>query len=54
MIPLCCLALYWHVVKCCGFVEFRHELEKKMQKIGNLKKIVQNAEFFNHLEISLP
>jgi hypothetical protein len=35
------------MVKCCGFVEFRRELGKKMQKSGNLqKKLVQNAEFF--------
>jgi hypothetical protein len=26
------------MVKCCGFVEFRHELGKKMQKSGNLQK----------------
>jgi hypothetical protein len=53
MIPLCCLALYWCVVK-CGFVEFCMSLKKKY-KSGNLqKKLVQNAEFFDHLEISLP
>jgi hypothetical protein len=33
------LALYWRVVKWCGFVEFQRELRKKMQKSGNLQKI---------------
>jgi hypothetical protein len=41
----------------CGemwFCRVLHELEKKY-KSGNLqKKLVQNAEFFDHLEISLP
>jgi hypothetical protein len=45
MIPLCCLALYWHRVKCCGFVEFRHELRKKMPKKMEIWKRSQNVEF---------
>jgi hypothetical protein len=55
MIPLHCLALYWLMVKCCGFVEFWRELGKKMQKSGNLqKKISTKCRVFYHLEISLP
>jgi hypothetical protein len=54
MIPLYCLALYWHMVKCCGFVEFWHELRKKTKKWKFAESLVQNAEFFYHLEISLP
>jgi hypothetical protein len=34
------------MVKCCGFVEFRHELGKKMHKSGKLQKISTNKEFF--------
>jgi hypothetical protein len=48
------LALYWRVVKWCGFVEFQHELRKKMQKSGNLQKIKYRMWSFYHLEISLP
>jgi hypothetical protein len=33
--------------KCWGFVEFRRELRKRMQKKWKYaKKIVENAEFF--------
>jgi hypothetical protein len=55
MIPLHCFALYWCGVKCCGFVEFRLELGKKTPKKWKFAKIlVENAELFYHLEISLP
>jgi hypothetical protein len=48
MIPLCSLALYWHMVKCCGFVEFRHELGKKTPKKWKFaKNLVQNVEFLS-------
>jgi hypothetical protein len=41
--------------KCWGFVEFWHELGKRMQKYWKFaKNLVENAEFFYHLEISLP
>ncbi len=43
------------MVKCCGFVEFQRELGKKMKKRWKFaKNLVQNVEFFYHLEISLP
>jgi hypothetical protein len=43
------------MVKCCGFVEFWHKLGEKMQKKWKFaKNLVQNGEFFYHLEISLP
>jgi hypothetical protein len=35
------------MVKCCGFVEFRHELRKKRQKKWKFaKNLAQNVEFF--------
>jgi hypothetical protein len=35
------------MVKCCGFVEFRHELGKKtQQKWKFAENLVQNEEFF--------
>jgi hypothetical protein len=33
------------MVKCCGFVEFRHELGKKTQKSGNLQKSTKYRVF---------
>jgi hypothetical protein len=42
------------MVKCCGFVEFLHDLGKKMPKKWKFEKKLQNVEFLNHLEISLP
>jgi hypothetical protein len=55
MIPLRCFALYWRGVKCCGFVEFWRELGEKTQKKWKFaKKLVENAKFFYHLQISLP
>jgi hypothetical protein len=36
------------MVKCCGFVEFQHELGKKMQKQWKFaKNLVQNVEFLS-------
>jgi hypothetical protein len=47
MIPLRCFALFWRGVKCCGFVEFWHELGEKTQKKWKFaKKLVENAKFF--------
>jgi hypothetical protein len=46
MIPLRCFALYWRWVKCCGFVEFWHELGEKTQKVEICKKISRKCKVF--------
>jgi hypothetical protein len=46
MIPLRCFALYWHGMKCFGFVEFWRELGEKTQKVEICKKISRKCKDF--------